>query len=96
MTEDFSKYGIYDTKDNCWIGDSSGPRLFTHEDSEKANGMPQYVMARIAAQMAEVQMGYDLGRLRAREFTERDLKLKDEVSTKMGPLEALDKLERGT
>ena len=89
------EYGIYDTQDNCWLGDETGPRLFTIEDSKKANGMPHQLMARIAAQMTEVQLGYAMGRLRALEFNKSDLVLKDEVPTKMTALEALVKLENG-
>ena|ERR1700675_2775829 len=88
-------YGIYDTQDNCWIGDDKGPKLFTREDSAKAKGMPQQVMARIAAMMAEMQLGYAPGRFQAAEFHAQDLRLKDSVDTKMTPLEALIKLENG-
>jgi hypothetical protein len=90
-----ARYGIYDTRDNCWIGDKSGPRVFTREDSVKANGLPQRLMAQIAAQMAEKQLGYGMGRLRAQEFNDSNLTLKDEVPTKMTPVEALIRLENG-
>ena len=90
-------YGIYDTKENCWVGDESGPRLFTRADSVKCNGMPQRIIAQIAAQMAEIQVGYSkdgmAGRLRAQEFHGQDLVHKDSVDTLMTPLEALTKLE---
>jgi hypothetical protein len=88
-------YGIYDTRDNCWLGDETGPRVFTREDSDKAKGMPQRIMAQIAAQMAEKQLGYGMGRLRAQEFRDGDFTLKDEVPTKMNALEALIRVENG-
>lgn len=88
-------YGIYDTVDNCWLGDENGPRLYTREDSAKLQGMPQELVARIAAQVVEVQLGYEPGRLRAVEFREQELVHKDSVDTKMTPLEALIKLENG-
>src|SRR5271168_1531423 len=82
-------YAIYDTQDNCWVGDETGPRMFTREDSVKLNGMPQELAARIAAQVWGVQLGYVPGRLRAVIFKEEDLRMKDEVPTKMSGLEAL-------
>jgi hypothetical protein len=88
-------YGIYDTQDNCWIGDETGPRVFTREDSAKAKGMPHQVLAKIAAMMAEMQLGYKPGRFVAAEFNAENLRLRDSVETKMTPLEALIKLENG-
>src|SRR5271163_2391180 len=88
-------YGIYDTQDNCWIGDDTGPKLFSRESSAEANGMPQELMARIAAQMIGVQLGYALGRLQCVVFKGEELQMKDEVPTKMTAIEALIKLEEG-
>ena len=89
------KYGIYDTQDNCWLGDENGPRLYTLEDSKKLKGMPQQLAARIAAQMTAVQLGYPQTRLVAREFKQEELVLRDSVDTKMTAVEALRKLENG-
>lgn len=93
------EYGIYDSKDDCWLGDENGPRLFTFEDSKKANGMDTRIMAQIAAQMTEVQLGYSsdgmAGRLRAREFNLREVKLKDEMPIQMTAHQALVIVEGG-
>jgi hypothetical protein len=86
-------YGMYDTQDNCWLGDETGPRVFTIEDSAKANGMPHRLMAQIAAQMVEVQLGYTPGRVQVREYDVKNLRLRDQVETQCTPLEALIKLE---
>lgn len=88
-------YGMYDTQDDCWLGDDAGPKVFTIEDSARANGLPHRVMAQIAAQMVEVQLGYTPGRVQVREFDVENLRLKDQVQTNMTPLEALIKLESG-
>lgn len=88
-------YGLYDTVGNCWIGDISGPKVFTREDSLKANGMPTALLAQITAQVTEIQLGYAPGRVKAQEFNEQDLRLKDEVPIKMTSLEALRTLESG-
>jgi hypothetical protein len=88
-------YGIYDTRDDVWLGDNNGPRVFTREDSKKAKGLPHETLAKIAAQIAGVQLGYSIGRLQARVFNQGDLRLRDEVPTKMGPIEALIRLENG-
>jgi hypothetical protein len=88
-------YGLYDTQDGCWLGDSTGPRVFTIQDSAEANGLPHRLLAQIAAQMVEVQLGYTPGRVRVREFTDENLQLRDEVQITMTSLEALIKLESG-
>ena len=88
-------YGMYDTQDNCWLGDDTGPKVFTIEDSAKANGLPHRLLAQIAAQMVEVQLGYTPGRVEVREFNTPNLRLRDQVQTRMTPLEALIKLENG-
>lgn len=86
-------YGIYDTQDNCWLGDETGPKLFTREHELVKLGMPRQLAARIAAQMTAVQLGYTPGRLQAVEFKGQDLVHKDSVDTKMTALAALKILE---
>jgi hypothetical protein len=86
-------YGVYDTVDNCWLGDETGPKLFARKDAK--NGVTQEILARISAQMTGVQMGYPVGRLRAQVFNEQELRLRDSVPTKMSAVEALTKLENG-
>lgn len=88
-------YGIYDTKDDVWLGDKNGPRVYTRADSEKAKGIPVEVLAKIAAQMTGVQLGYAMGRLQARVYNTGDLRLRDEVPTKMSAVAALIRLENG-
>lgn len=77
-------YGIYDTKDNVWLGNEKGPRVF--ED---------FMLARVAAQLAEMQVfGSDLGCLyQAKEIKDGKFLLRDEVKTKMSSLEALKRIE---
>ncbi len=78
-------YGIYDTKDNCWLGDDTGPKTF--ED---------YTLARIAAQMAEDQVFSNRGmglRFQAKEYKVKNLRYKDSLDTKRTALEALNRLE---
>lgn len=78
-------WGLLDTQDNTWIGNDAGPVL--HEEEW---------MAKVAAQVADIQLGQEPGRTRAREFpAQRNLRLKETVDTKMGPLEALEGLEEG-
>lgn len=86
------KYGIYDTQDHCWVGDSNGPKLFDTEQYKDA-----YTLARISAQMVETQVfGTDMAaRYRARAFHESNLRLKDKKPVKMSAEKALRKLEAG-
>ena len=80
-------YGIYDTKDNCWLGDASGPKTF--ED---------FTLARVAAQIVEDRItGTDLGcRFRAQELpSSGPWHKRDEVLTQRTSLESLIRLENG-
>jgi len=80
-------YGLYDTKDNLWLGDDGGPRVY--ED---------FTIARIAAQIWEIQItGTDMGaRIQAREIEPTESwHLRDRVATKMSGIEALTKIENG-
>jgi len=88
-------YGIYDTQDDVWLGDKNGPQVYTRADSEKAKGLPHETLAKIAAQITGVQLGYAIGRLQAREYNAGDLRLRDEVPTKMSAVNALIRLENG-
>lgn len=89
-------YGIYDTQDNCWIGDDKGPILYTRDFAMTAGkGMPQELLARMSAQITCVQMGWAPTRLRALEFTPQELHLKDEIPVKMSGVEAIRRAENG-
>lgn len=81
-------YGIYDSEDNCWLGvnaTNDGPKTF--EDK---------MLARCAAEIASIQLGYMPNRLKERLYnTPVSLRFKDEISTKMSPLEALQRKEDG-
>jgi hypothetical protein len=85
------KYGIYDTKDNCWLGDENGLKLF----EEPINGVGPETLAQISAQLAAEQVGYPMGRLQARLFEHGEMTLRDRIDTKMTPEEALIRLEGG-
>ena len=82
-----TRWGLYDTEDNCWMGDNetyTGPKLFE-----------EYGLARIAAQVMDVQLRQQPGRTKATEFIEQPLRLRDKVNTKMDSLEALKGIESG-
>ena len=65
-------WGLYDTKDNVWMGDDEGPRLFS--DS---------LVAQVAAQILDTRLRQEPGRTRPKEFEPRELRLKDEITPKM-------------
>jgi hypothetical protein len=77
-------YGIYDTKDNVWLGDDFGPKRFD-----------DFTIARIAAQVTEDQVfGSDLGgRYVAKPIPDAERHLRDEVTTKRTPLQSLRRIE---
>jgi len=77
-------YGVFDTKDNVWLGDEFGPKRFD-----------DFAIARIAAQVAEMQaFGTDLlCRFQARPIPEADYSKRDDIPTRMGAEEALCRIE---
>lgn len=77
-------WGIYDTKDDSWLGDEHGPKTFEDE-----------VLAKVAAQIASTQLGTDPTRCRAREYDGSANKLKGEFATRMTPEQALRHIEKG-
>jgi hypothetical protein len=76
------KYGLVDTKDGLWMGDDNGPAVFDTE-----------VLAKIAAQLLDEQLGQALGRTRAKPYDDTKKRKVDEVASKMTPLEALRRIE---
>lgn len=87
-------WGLYDTVDDCWMGDESGPKVFSWSD--QASEMTQlYAVARVAAQVADVRLGQAPGRTRVRTYG-GDSILRNTVETKMTVANALQGLEDGT
>jgi hypothetical protein len=84
MRKESTRWGVLDGEDNCWLGDDSGPRLF-----------PDATMARISAQVLGVQLGFHPLRLKAKEFTAPSVRLRDELPTRMGTVDALRRIEKG-
>jgi hypothetical protein len=80
--------GLWDTKDNLWVGSDSGPLKFEDDESD---------LARVAAQMVDTQTGQHPGRTIAKPFPDgfRPRKV-DNVPILMSPEEALKKLEEGS
>lgn len=77
-------YGLYDTQDDCWLGDNKGPLLYEEED-----------LAKVGAQVLDVRLKQAPGRTRAKPFAEESLVKKDEKETFVEAEEAIAKLERG-
>jgi hypothetical protein len=78
------QYGLYDIKDNVWLGDDAGPKIFTN-----------FMFARIAAEIVDVQLGQNIGRTKVREYDPAPKRLRDEKPLKMNAKEALTCLENG-
>ena len=87
------QWGLYDTKDNSWIGDEKGPRLFPDQmiNGKIADGE---ILARIAAQMVDMQLGR-VAVTRAREYTENAVFKKDTLKTTCNTEDALRRIEEG-
>lgn len=79
-------YGVFDTVDNLWIGNDSGP--CTYDD---------VCIAQIAAMMADVRLDSEPDRHLARPFpVNLTAKFRDELPTKMSNVDALKQLEDDT
>lgn len=77
-------WGLLDTQDNVWMGNDEGPKTYT-----------EYLLARVGAQMVDVQLGQEPGRTWAMPYKGGATRLRDRVKTKMGTLQALRDLEGG-
>lgn len=78
------KWGLADIEDGLWIGNDDGP--LTYDDE---------LLARAAATIVTVQMGWRFGRVQATEFKSAGPK-RDELPTKMGVLDAIRLAEGGS
>jgi hypothetical protein len=80
------KYGLWDTKDKCWLGNGSenkGPNLYDDEQ-----------LARAAATVASRMLKLPLGRIRALPFKDAEnLVYKDQVEAELSCEEAIASLE---
>lgn len=79
-----TRYGLYDIKDNCWLGNSEGPLLY--EDQQ---------LARIAARILDVRLGNPAGRTRAEEYLAEATTKLDDLQPKYSAEEAINRLEEG-
>lgn len=77
------RWGVWDTKDECWVGGEDGPKLFDYPD-----------IARVAAQILGVQMGWPPKRAQSRMYDGHGAK-KDELPMPMTTAAALRKVEDG-
>lgn len=88
-----SKWGVYDTIENIWIGDEKGPILYDN-DPERPMLTGEF-MAKVSCSMVAIRLGHSPTRYRPKEWVEQPVRLKDSVDTKMSTLEALERYEKG-
>jgi len=78
------KYGLWDSQDNLWMGDSAGPKTYDELD-----------IAVIAARVCDARLAWRAGRTIAREYVEAPRRLRDSLDAKMTALAALAGIESG-
>lgn len=78
------KYGVLDTVDNVWMGNTQGP--VTYDDRK---------LAQVAAAVIAERLGWPLNRCQAVTYSRPSPKLRDTVKAKMTTLEAIRRLEAG-
>lgn len=84
MSETNEGFGIYDTKDNSWIGDNDGAWVYKEE-----------VIAQIGARVMDYRLGLPAGQLRAKPMDPGVKTKKCDVEAKMSAEKALELLEGG-
>jgi hypothetical protein len=77
-------WGVFDSTNNTWVGDSSGPKLFDN-----------WELAQCSAQIIDNQLGRRGEPLRAKEFNLKTVRKVGEEKTIRSALDALDKIEKG-
>jgi len=82
-------FGLWDSTDKCWLGDDKGPTQFTDWDQ-----------CRLAAAVASEQLEGPIlqdRRIRARvwpaSLPKHKFRYKDEIKTRMSPLQAIQNIE---
>jgi hypothetical protein len=79
------KWGVFDTVDECWMGNSKGPLSY---DDEK--------LAQVAAMVMDMRINWQIGRCRARVLPHPlPWRLRDTKDTRMSTVDALERLEKG-
>lgn len=76
--------GLFDSQDNCWLGDSNG--VFKYTDK---------FIAKAVREIVTVQLGWDWSRVQVLPYPKDAKDKKDEVDTLMSPEEALRRIEEG-
>lgn len=91
-----SVWGIWDSEDSVWFGDTSGPFLFRDGSPSCVEGMTAHETAQLVAAINSGRMGWEYdplyGRIRSREFTGATT-LKDTVTPIYSADEALDRMK---
>lgn len=80
------KYGVFDTKDEVWIGAEDGPALWDEEDE---------ALAAVSALIVDKQLDQPMGRTRAMPYSEDTTHIRDYVEPVKDALTALVELEEG-
>lgn len=81
---DLAGYGVYDTEDNCWMGDQTGPLAYEEEE-----------MAKIAARILASRMRWPASRLKAMPMDPEANVKRDDVVPQISAEEAMRRLEEG-
>lgn len=94
-------WGLYDTKDNVWLGDRKGPKLFAAGEAlpngSVLNDETARIFARAAAEAAAYSVGWEPTRVVVREFDLKSWRKRDSVKKIKGrtTLDWLKRKERG-
>lgn len=90
-TPENAPWGLYDTVDHCWMGNTAGPYAFPAAGWSPTEA---FLLARAAESIMNERFR-TVVRFRLCEFREPELQRKDEVTPKLSFQEALTRLEDG-
>ena len=86
-------WGVYDTQDDCWVGNASGPLLYT--GTLEGPVIDGEYLARAAATIVNERMNCG-SRFRAKLFCGGPMRLKDEIEFKRSAEDAVKRIESRT
>lgn len=91
-----STWGIWDSEDNVWFGDTEGPFLFKDGSHDCVEGMTAHETAQLVAAINSERMGWEYdplyGRLVAKKFSGSPT-WKDTVTPICSAAEAIDRMK---
>lgn len=89
------KLGLFDTQDNCWIGNNDGPLTYDDMPTPSGQVMPAQTVAQLAAQLLCMRMKWSPTRIRPKPLDCPNPVKKDDIKPERSADEAMQRLLDG-